>query len=94
MSYDSAGGLKWYDVAFFAWRWSDDWGRISIDRFRSKWGLAADDRDVQIMYRYSASYRRHFLRRLFRFSPRLLGRSPVTPAVLLLDRLLAWFGPG
>lgn len=88
VSYDSAGTLKWYDLAYFAVRWSDEWGRMSIDRFREKWGLSPDDRDVKFMYQYSAIYRRHFLRRLLPIQPRLFGRNLGTPAVSMMDQLL------
>ena len=87
VSYDSAGSLKWYDLPYFTIRWSDEWGRMSIDRFSNKWGLSRDDRDVQFMYRYSAVYRRHFLRRLLPVRSRTFGRV-ATPMVTVMDRLL------
>lgn len=85
VSYDSAGGLKWYDARYFALRWSDAWGRTSIDRFARKWQLPEDDRDVRYMYAYSAAYRRRFLRRLLPRDPVILGRRPATPIVRALD---------
>jgi GT2 family glycosyltransferase len=88
VSYDSSGRLKWYDFPYFAKRWSDEWGRISIDRFRRKWELSEDDPDVKRMYHYSAAYRRHFLRRWFPIHPRLFGHNLTTPAVVLMDRTL------
>lgn len=92
VSYDSAGGLTAYDMPYFALRWSDAWGRMSIDRFASKWQLSRDDPEVRYMYRYSAAYRRRFLRRLIGADLRIRGRSLVTPVVVLLDRLLQILG--
>lgn len=88
VSYDSEGGLKWYDMRYFAIRWSDAWGRMSIDRFSSKWALSKDDPDVKYMYHYSMAYRRHFLRRWLRIDPKLFGRHVMTPVVRLLDRAM------
>jgi len=88
VSYDSAGGLSRYDLRYFAMRWSDEWGRMSIDRFSRKWSLPADDPDIRYMYRYPEAYRRSFLRRLFPIQPRLFGRDLTMPAVRALDRLL------
>lgn len=86
VSYDSSGRLKWYDFPYFAKRWSDEWGRVSIDRFRRKWGLSEDDPDIKYMYHYSAAYRRNFLRRWFPVHPRLFGHNLTTPAVKFMDR--------
>lgn len=85
---DSSGRLKWYDFPHFAKRWSDEWGRVSIDRFRRKWGLSEDDPDVKTMQHYSAVYRRHFLRRWFPVHPRFFGHNLTTPVVLFMDRML------
>lgn len=85
VSYDSAGGLRWYDARYFALRWSDAWGRASIDRFARKWRLPEDDRDVRYMYAYSSAYRRRFLRRLLPRDPVIRGRRPATPVVRTLD---------
>lgn len=91
VSYDSSGRLKWYDFPYFAKRWSDEWGRVSIDRFRRKWKLSENDPAVKYMYHYSAAYRRHFLRRWFPVHPRLFGHNLTTPGVLLMDRLLQFY---
>lgn len=88
VSYDSSGRLKWYDFPYFAKRWSDEWGRVSIDHFRRKWGLSEDDPNVKYMYHYSSAYRRNFLRRWFPVHPRLFGHNLTTPAVKFMDRML------
>jgi glycosyltransferase involved in cell wall biosynthesis len=36
------------DADFYFVRWSDDWGRRSIEHFRSKWGLAPDDPGLRL----------------------------------------------
>lgn len=42
----------WSDLPFFLRRWSDAWNRPSIEHFRSKWDLRADDPSLAADYRW------------------------------------------
>ncbi len=63
------------DVDYFQLRWSDAWNRASLEHFRQKWQLSANDRGLAALADALAAHRRLILepyRRLLR----VLGRRP------------------
>jgi len=40
--WSATAGLRFSDLPYYMLRWSDDWGRASLEHFRRKWNLAYD----------------------------------------------------
>ncbi|GAC1311986.1 MAG: hypothetical protein NVS2B3_16950 [Vulcanimicrobiaceae bacterium] len=49
----------WSDLPFFFLRWSDAWNRPSIEHFRAKWDIAADDAALAEDYRWISNRWKH-----------------------------------
>jgi GT2 family glycosyltransferase len=64
-----------WDLPYFQLRWSDAWNRASIERFREKWQLAADDPGMRALDAWLAGHRRLALEP-FRRALRVFGRKP------------------
>lgn len=58
--YDNARPFATTDRTFFERRWSEDWINGSIEHFRQKWGMAADDTGLQSTSRWATRHRRLF----------------------------------
>jgi GT2 family glycosyltransferase len=41
--YDYSRPQQWCDLPFFSLRWSENWTKISVEHFCSKWDIADDD---------------------------------------------------
>jgi len=83
---------RWYDLAYFMLRWSDDWEMRSLKHFRKKWNLPKKDKYFRKRYR-RLGYRRHqaFLkpwvkRVLFGHAPPLMMK----PLIALERQLNRW----
>ncbi len=63
------------DLEYFQLRWSDAWNRGSIEHFRQKWRLAADDPALMALSKRLAAHRRLTLEP-YRRVLRLLGSRP------------------
>ena len=53
--------LAWSDLRYFLLRWSDAWNRASLDHFREKWRLAADDPTLARQFKDWTWWRRQAL---------------------------------
>jgi GT2 family glycosyltransferase len=61
VTYITTGRFGWSDYSFFFRRWSDAWNEGSLERFREKWELPADDRGMVSLERFASSHRQvHF----------------------------------
>jgi GT2 family glycosyltransferase len=49
--------LAWNDLPFFVLRWSESWTRASLDHFRRKWRLPADDQCLIAHHAWLGSHR-------------------------------------
>jgi GT2 family glycosyltransferase len=63
------------DLPYYRLRWSHAWNMASIERFRSKWNLSADDPGMIAMAKWLAGHRRLALEPMRRVL-RVLGRRP------------------
>ena len=77
--------LKSTDLAYFRLRWSEAWNNASLERFRDKWDLAADDPSLLSIAKWLPKHRRLPLEPMRR-AMKLLGRRP---ARWMEKRLLA-----
>jgi GT2 family glycosyltransferase len=50
--------LLWSDLPFYLLRWSDAWNRISLECFRERWNLPADDWWIGDHYRWLTNHRK------------------------------------
>jgi hypothetical protein len=76
-----------YDLPYFQLRWSDAWNTASIQQFRRKWNLAADDPALQDLADELAEHRRATLEP----ARRLLGLLGSRPARWMERLLIAPF---
>ena len=51
----------WRDLPYFLLRWSVRWNRASLDRFREKWNLPADDPSLRAQFRAWEGWRQRVL---------------------------------
>ncbi|HYC24307.1 MAG TPA: glycosyltransferase [Candidatus Bathyarchaeia archaeon] len=65
--------LAWSDVPYLLLRWSEGWNRASLEHFRAKWRLAADDPTIPWQLAWLADRRRVALGRLDRVLRAVLG---------------------
>ena len=58
--YDNARKFEDYDREYFELRWCESWSEQSLERARSKWGLAPDDSGLRHQAKWTAKHRRLF----------------------------------
>jgi len=76
----------WSDVPFFMLRWSDAWNRASLEHFRAKWNLGAEDPTLAADYAWLSGRWRHIFRPLVPPSVRRLRRLLRRLRALALSR--------
>jgi GT2 family glycosyltransferase len=62
ITYVSPTPLTWSDLPFFMLRWSEVWNSDSHRHFQDKWGVARDDRHIEIAREWARDHRRIPLR--------------------------------
>ena len=72
--------LAWSDLRYFFLRWSDAWNRTSLEHFREKWQLGADDPTLVRQFREWTWWRRQALLPRHSILARLL-RTRTGPAL-------------
>ncbi len=63
------------DLPYYRLRWSHNWNVASINRFREKWDLPADDRSLALTLAWANCHRRLTMHRSQRIL-QMLGREP------------------
>lgn len=86
VTYVPAGPVAWSDLPYYLLRWSDAWGRATMDRLQDKWRLTPTD-----PY-YDRIVERHAWRRRQALLTPALQRmlSTVTPVRKVLGRAERW----
>lgn len=57
VTYVAPPPLEASDLPYFLLRWSDEWNRISLEHFRKKWNLTADDPFIAGHYKWLVRHR-------------------------------------
>jgi GT2 family glycosyltransferase len=74
VSYLPPPPCAWRDLPYFLLRWSEQWNRASLRRFREKWNLPGDDPSLVAQFHSWAGWRRQVL----------------LPSVSTLRRIFGW----
>jgi hypothetical protein len=67
--------LAAFDLSYFRLRWSDAWNTATLERFRQKWDLRADDPGLRDLAEWLPNHRRLALQSVRRVL-RVFGRRP------------------
>lgn len=79
------------DLPYFFLRWSDVWNETSLEHFRTKWNLTADDPFIRANYRWARSHRRLAFKPLQNSINRFLPPKTAFKVVSFIDKAVNFY---
>lgn len=85
--YSFEGRLRPSDLPYIALRWSDDWTARTLEAFRQKWAISANDPSLGYAWQFGRTHRKILMKQ---FLPPRLRRTRLGAAVALFIEYMAW----